>query len=279
MTLYKIANWNKYYENHRTREMKRMDWVAVPTKMDGDGYTELVMHPDGAAHFGAWLCLLLIASRCEPRGTLIRSGEKPHDPASLSRISRVDTAIFRDAIARLVDIGWLTREEFKTNDLEESGEIPRQSGDFPRDPAPRASAIHGTERNGTEEKDTERNAGASELPVPFSLIKPEPPPGPDLWKIFWQLFVIAGKALGDRDQEKALSLWLNFEPPEHQRILSWAMNQAKSVWSSERYTPMPANALESKGWNRVAAERLIPDLRAKTATDEAFDIVKRGWKA
>jgi hypothetical protein len=35
--------------------------------MDGDGYTELVDHDDGAAHLGAWCAIVQIASKCDPR--------------------------------------------------------------------------------------------------------------------------------------------------------------------------------------------------------------------
>jgi hypothetical protein len=57
VTFYRVKDWSKIYENNRTRELKRMDWVPIPNKMDGDGFTELVDHPNGAAHLGAWLAL------------------------------------------------------------------------------------------------------------------------------------------------------------------------------------------------------------------------------
>lgn len=248
MNLYKIANWSELYENHRSRILKRLLWIPISTQMDGDGYTELLMHPDGIAHFGCWILLLEIAARCDPRGTLMRSNGKPHDPDSIVRVSHANPAV--------------------------SGDDPAVSGDDPAlssvltalpGASPPESSAYITLQEEQEVHNITGNARENGAP--------------DLWKVFWQLFVLAGKALGDRDQEKALRLWLNFDALEHQRIILWAVNQAKSVWSSERYTPMPVSALESKGWLRVAAERLIPDPRPKSATDEAFDIVKRGWKS
>ncbi len=75
--------------------------------MDGDGYTELLDHPDGAAHYGAWIALLLIAAKCKPRGTLARSDGSPHNPATLRRLSGVSPAVYSAALARLVKIGWI----------------------------------------------------------------------------------------------------------------------------------------------------------------------------
>ena len=48
MTTYRIRDWQRHFENNRTRELKVMAWVPVPNKMDGDGYTELVTHPSSA---------------------------------------------------------------------------------------------------------------------------------------------------------------------------------------------------------------------------------------
>ena len=107
---YRITDWSKIYENNRTREMKHMAWVPVPNRMDGEGYTELVNHPNGAAHLGAWLAILEIASRCDERGTLLRGNGRPHDAASFSTVSRLPVEIFKEVIPRLLDIGWMSVE-------------------------------------------------------------------------------------------------------------------------------------------------------------------------
>ena len=141
MALYRVKDWNAHYETHRTRELKKMDWLPVPTKMDGDGYTELLDHPDGTAHLGAWLALLLIAAKCEIRGTLSRSGGIPHDPASMSRISRVDPALFRAVLPRLVSIGWIEDISF---DVNETAKFRVDPALFRDNPAPRARVLSST---------------------------------------------------------------------------------------------------------------------------------------
>lgn len=103
----KIRDWESTFENNRSREVKKLTYVCVPNKLDGDGFTELLDHKDGAAHYGCWVALLAVASRCEPRGTLSRDGARPHNVASLSRITRISEKLLRESIRRLLSIGWL----------------------------------------------------------------------------------------------------------------------------------------------------------------------------
>jgi hypothetical protein len=84
-----------------------MRWVPIRVNLAGDGYSELLSHPYGTAHFGTWIALVELGALCEPRGTLLRGNGLPHDPESLSRITRIPVEIVTDAIPRLVAIGWL----------------------------------------------------------------------------------------------------------------------------------------------------------------------------
>jgi len=111
MKEYRIRDWDKHFENNRTRELKRLEWVPVPNKHDGDGFTELLDHENGMAHYGAWHLILQVASKCDPRGTLLRDGaggaKTPHTPQSLARITRGSAVVFEQAIERLITIGWI----------------------------------------------------------------------------------------------------------------------------------------------------------------------------
>jgi hypothetical protein len=98
----KVRDWDSLYENHRSRELKKLEYVPVKNKMDGDGYAFLMEHKNGAAHLGAWVAILQIASRCKERGVLVGSDGCPYDTAALSRISRIPKKIFDEAIPRLV---------------------------------------------------------------------------------------------------------------------------------------------------------------------------------
>lgn len=116
MILYAIRNWEKHFENNRTKELKHLAWVPMPNKMDGDGYTQLLNHKNGAAHFGAWCALVEVASRCDPRGVLSRNGAIPHDPASLERITRILGSVWEQVLPRLVTIGWLISSDISQDD-------------------------------------------------------------------------------------------------------------------------------------------------------------------
>jgi len=125
--LYRIKDWNKHYENNRTRELKRLDWVPVPINHDGDGYTLLTGHDDAPALLGCWLAIVQVAAKCDPRGTLLRRAKMPHDAASLARITRLP----QGAIQRALNIcehecNWLETEE-----LEDGCENPAPSCENP----------------------------------------------------------------------------------------------------------------------------------------------------
>jgi len=160
---YSIRDWSKHFENNRTRELKELRFVILPNKHDGDGYTELLDHPNGAAHYGAWVAIVQVASKCEIRGTLSRDGAKPHDACSLSRLTRIPVSVFEEALPRLVGIGWVESDvptaaskhpETPTNQADSTK--PQAVGAKPHPPAEKCPR---TEENRTEEKEVrERHA-------------------------------------------------------------------------------------------------------------------------
>jgi len=130
--IYRITNWDRDFENAASRKLKRLDWVAVPTKMDGEGYTALVDHPNGAAHFGAWVAIIEIAAKQTPRenrGTLPSGIPQGIGGIcrSLGRISRLPAQVFQEVIPRLVEIGWL--EALQTEALGNSADEVAESAD------------------------------------------------------------------------------------------------------------------------------------------------------
>src|ERR1700676_3485882 len=142
----RVVKWQDVYENNRTKELKNMEWVPIPNKMDGDGYTELLDHPNGAAHFGAWIAIVEIASKCKPRGTLLRKIPQEgavipqegaegilaaHNSGSLARISRIPRAVFDEVIPRLKVIGWI---EYITPHQAHIG-IPQEGAVIPQEGA------------------------------------------------------------------------------------------------------------------------------------------------
>lgn len=84
MKAYRIRDWKKHFENNRTRELKKMDWVPVPNKHDGEGYLTIMGEKDGMIIYAAWHLILQVASKCEPRGTLLRDSGTPHTARSIA---------------------------------------------------------------------------------------------------------------------------------------------------------------------------------------------------
>jgi len=167
----RVHDWSANFENNRTREIKRMAWVPMPTKHDGDGFTELLDHKDGMAHFGAWCLIVEVAAKCDPRGTLVRDGNLPHTPSTLARMTRGKRSVFAVAIDRLIKIGW----------LEVYGDpavLPQEGATISQVPA-----LHNnTEQEKTEENKTGQNrvAVARDVDLVFAHYKtyhPQARPG------------------------------------------------------------------------------------------------------
>lgn len=162
----RIADWENNFENASSRKLKRLDWVPLPNRMDGAGYTALVDHPNGAAHLGAWIAIVEIASRQTVRGTL------PDGVGGicrcLGRISRLPGGIFEEAIPRLLEIGWLEQIQQLTEDLPQSADALAES---PTSSAKSVSTGKGMEGNGRETH-TQEAAVCAPPKIAFMPTKP-----------------------------------------------------------------------------------------------------------
>src|SRR5205085_2332029 len=119
-------DWGTRYENNRSRELKSLEWVPIPNRQDGDGYTLLVDRPNGAALFGAWIAVVQVASRCEPRGTLLRDAATAHDSSSLSRMTRIPKEVIEQMLSVCTEeTKWLeTLEQYPSP--QEGATIPQE---------------------------------------------------------------------------------------------------------------------------------------------------------
>lgn len=164
----RVTDWDKHFENNRTRDMKFMSWLPVPNKHDGDGFTDLLGRKNGTALYGAWHLILQVASKCEPRGTLLRDSRTlvrgsaatkiPHTAATIARQSRGDEKVIADAIVALLEIGWI---EWQTIDDNEVTQIPQEGAGKPQEgaaiphPTDDGTERNGIDRNGKENDGTE----------------------------------------------------------------------------------------------------------------------------
>ena len=111
MKLYRIKHWSEVFENSRSRMVEKLAWVAIPNRHDGENYTAMITQPDGAELFSAWVLIIQVASKCQPRGSLLRGDGKPHDAASLSLKTRAPANWFQKCFDWLeANTDWLAIE-------------------------------------------------------------------------------------------------------------------------------------------------------------------------
>lgn len=107
--------------------MKNMQWVPFPNSHDSDGFTILMEEKNGTALFGAWVLMVQVASKCHPRGTLLRTNCEPHNSASLARMTRGDKKVFEKAIKLCLEIGWIEEIEPVSTKPQEGAGTPQES--------------------------------------------------------------------------------------------------------------------------------------------------------
>jgi hypothetical protein len=112
MKLFSINRWGELFENNRSRSVKDLDWVSIPNRHDGENYTKIVSDAAGAEIFSGWNLIIQVASKCKPRGVLVKDSGKPHDSVSLSMKTRAPKAWFDKAFSFLSkNTDWLLVKE------------------------------------------------------------------------------------------------------------------------------------------------------------------------
>lgn len=138
MILYKVRNWEKIYEVNRTREMKIMQWIALPVKLTSDGYTLIMEKESGPTIFGTFVAVLEVAALCDPRGTLVRSDGTPHTVDTLSRITRIS----KKYVEEMLNVCTRECKWFEAIDLEQGAGIPQVGAEKPQEGAGFLRYIH-----------------------------------------------------------------------------------------------------------------------------------------
>jgi len=106
--MYRVVDWEKHYENFETKKIKHgMRWVPMPTKHDGLNFRKLMEAKNGIAHFGAFVLMVEVAAKCEPRGTLQSADGVPLSPDDLRIKTGCPANVFKKALPVLISIGWI----------------------------------------------------------------------------------------------------------------------------------------------------------------------------
>lgn len=185
MIFYRIKDWERHFETSETRKTKSFSkFVPMPNRFDSAGYASFMCHPEAERLYGAWVVVVSVASRCSPRGTLVRGDGKPHTPQTLSAISRFKPKTFEILFSHATteDVDWL--------EMLSDGTPADTSGDQ-RTPAdtsghhPRGEERRGEEKRGDEKRvvtcaETCGDAGSA----PDSVVMVFPCDGsPNEWKL------------------------------------------------------------------------------------------------
>ena len=113
--VYQIVDWEKHYENAKSKHIDHKTFSCTPNKQDGLGYQLLLKEFNGTALYGAFISVTLIQSKhTKPRkGWLTVDGKRDSRPLTAKDIS-IKTHIPTKIIQRMLDaccdarIGWIT---------------------------------------------------------------------------------------------------------------------------------------------------------------------------
>ena len=70
MTTWAIKDWDKTFENYRSRELDSVRYVTLRTTQDSEAFGVLMRTKEGSAAFGVFIALVQIAAKCPVRGVL-----------------------------------------------------------------------------------------------------------------------------------------------------------------------------------------------------------------
>ena len=108
--VYRVKDWDANFEKAQSRKCVRTHWVALSNKWDGKRYRRVMKHERQAEIFAAWVLIVQIASRCEPRGVL-QDDEGGLDAEDMADCTGLSVEAFELALEVLCQprIGWLER--------------------------------------------------------------------------------------------------------------------------------------------------------------------------
>ena len=265
LPIYSIRNWETIYENHGTRKVRQLTWVATPNKHDGRGFRRLMRMSNGLALYGAWHLILQVASKMPQRGVLADiDGPLTAQDIADKTGAPVDLVALSLEACSSPEIGWIDRDGSRKKqrgtashpdvaaqspgDAAQSTGIPGNSASTDRqtDRTLQDTTLHDME--GKDRQTSARPAISFDAVAPFS------------WESYWQVFLVGGKKLNDRDQEKALTIWISMEADEQRLAVLDAVETVKAE-GNPKYIPFPVSHLRDKPWTRTGPGRLIPEPR------------------
>jgi hypothetical protein len=220
--------------------------------MDNEGYIVLVDHPNGPAHFGAWIAIVQIASKQKPRGTL-PNGKTSQSLSgicqSLGRISRLPTALFEEALPRLIEIGLL---EISADSTNTSADSTNTSADSTNTSVKSADTdIH----TGREDRQTgKRKIQETSSDLPKQKIHAHMQNGSAHgWDEFTEAYLSTGRETTAADLANSKPIWNKLQLAEQIACVSGIRRDIEQQkYSASGFWPKPKKYLIEREWTRGA---------------------------
>lgn len=162
-----VVDWEKTYENNRSREVIACRFVCVPNKF-GIGLTKILSQPDGLVIYAVW-CLLLgyLSRQNSPRGGYLTDDGsatgKPIPNEEFAMLWRCQESQVDRAFSFICKIGWV--QELGYSVVKSDDAVPticRPSADVVTTQCRRSDV----EGKGIEEKRKEGRKGTADSPIP-----------------------------------------------------------------------------------------------------------------
>ena len=160
--LYSIVDWNKHFENSRSRAYEHLHWIPIPNRHDGGGFSALACQPDASDLLAGWILIVQVASKMPVRGVLAdKNGPLTADDLSVR--TRFKAKIFTRCFEFLTNpkVRWLLCEQSAVSALSANNQDSISLVPLNR------TEQNGIEQNGNEDniapRSTERNAVPDDL--------------------------------------------------------------------------------------------------------------------
>ena len=131
--MYRVKDWDKHYENDRSRQRDQCSFVCVPNKQHGSGFIRLMGLPNGMEIYGVFNAILGACSRQRrPRLGYLTDDGTPDSyawmPKDLSEMWRTPEAVIENALNVLSSdrIGWL--EKITADSPSSNRQVHRREG-------------------------------------------------------------------------------------------------------------------------------------------------------
>ena len=122
--IYQIKDWDEHFENNRSRQVDKCNFVCIPNKQSGMGFSRVLAEKDGLAIYGAWHLITGACSQQKPprNGWLTDTGKPdglPWTEDDLAVKFRRDAKDFKRALDVLCSakVGWIIIHDLKTGQL------------------------------------------------------------------------------------------------------------------------------------------------------------------